>query len=262
MTADAEQAAGPQGNPGDIINWPMLKLRYPTRPESVAAVLPPGIEPGVNPTVTLTVYNFPVNNEPEFGVVTCVDANYNGIAGQYTLGYGIDQEAAIFISQEMNGQPKYPCSIKFFRLLDTVEAKCEHHGYTFLDFRGKVTEQLPIPENHTEDEWWLKVSRKVGMMPEMGYDFPPHVVRVHSTYGTAHLEKVEGTLTLHDSPWDPIKERLPIEGEVSANLWTPIFLGREITLEGKLDPQEFWPHVDVISGSRWLGQNGGPRPSA
>jgi acetoacetate decarboxylase len=262
MTTETEQTAGPQGNPGDIINWPMLKLRYPTRRESIAAVLPPGIEPGADPTVTLTVYNFPVNNEPELGVVTAVNADYNGIAGQYTLGYGIDQEAAIFISQEMNGQPKYPCSIRFFRLLDNVEAKCEHQGYTFLEFQGKVTERLPIPENHVEEEWWLKVSRKVGMMPEMGYDFPPHVVRVHSTYGTAHLEKLEGTLTLHDSPWDPIKERLPIEGEVAANLWTPIFLGREITLEGKLDPQEFWPHVDVISGSRWLGQNGGPRPGA
>ena len=112
------------------------------------------------------------------------------------------------------------------------------------------------------DEFWIKVSRKVGMAPEMGYDFPPHVVRVKSTYGTQFKQKVEGNLTLNASPWDPIKERLPIASEVEAFLWTPVFLGREITLEGKLDPQEFWPHVDVISGSRWLGQNGGPRPSA
>lgn len=260
--SDANQAAGPQGNPGEIINWPMLKIKYPTSPEAIAAVLPPGIEPGATPTVTLTVYNFPVNNEPELGVVTAVDATFNGSEGLYSLGYGIDQEAAIFISQETNGQPKYPAQIKFFRMLDKVEAKCEHQGYTFLEFTGNVTEVLPNPDTYTEDEFWIKVSRKVGLMPEMGYDFPPHVVKVHSTYGTAFMEKVEGTLTLNASPWDPIKERLPIEGAVSAYLWTPIFLGREITLDGKLDPQGFWPHVDVISGSRWLGQNGGPRPSA
>ncbi|MFT5444066.1 MAG: acetoacetate decarboxylase [Myxococcota bacterium] len=257
MTTDANQA-GPQGNPGDILNWPMLKIKYPTSQAAASAVLPPGISAPDNPTVTLTVYNFPVNNEPELGVVTAVDADYNGIRGLYSLGYGIDQEAAIFVSQERNGQPKYPATIKMFRMLDHVEAKCEHQGYTFLEFTGNVTEQLPIPENHVENEWWIKVSRQVGMSPEMGYDFPPHVVRVNSTYGTAHLEKVEGTLTLKDSPWDPIKERLPIEGEVTAHLWTPIFLGREISFEGKLDPQEFWAHSDVISGSRWLGSNGGP----
>jgi acetoacetate decarboxylase len=260
--SDANQETGPQGNPGEIINWPMLKIKYPTTPEAIAAVLPPGIEPGANPTVTLTVYNFPVNNEPEFGVVTAVDASFNGNEGLYTLGYGIDQEAAIFISQETNGQPKYPCAIKFFRMLDKVEAKCEHQGYTFLEFTGNVTETLENPDTYTEDEFWIKVSRKVGLAPEMGYDFPPHVVRVHSTYGTAHMEKIEGNLTLNESPWDPIKERLPITGPVTAHLWTPIFLGREITLDGKLDPQEFWSHVDVISGSRWLGQNGGPKKAA
>ncbi len=259
--SEPKQTGGSAGNPGDIINWPMLKLEYPTKPECVAAVLPPGIEPGAAPRVTLTVYNFPVHNEPELGVVTAVDADYNGIAGQYALGYGIDQEAAIFISQERNGQPKYPCNVRYFRMLDHVEASCEHQGRTFLEFSGKVTAELPNPDTYTEDEWWIKVSRKVGALPEKGYDFPPHVVRVHSTYGTARMDKVEGTLTLNDSPWDPLKERLPIEGEVSARLWTPIFLGREITLEGKLDPQQFWAHVDVIGGSRWLGSEGGPRSS-
>ena len=117
------QAGGPQGNPGEIINWPMLKIKYQTTPEAAAAVLPPGINPSSDSEVTLTVYNFPVNNEPELGVVTTVSADYNGINGLYTLGYGIDQEAAIFISQEMNGQPKYPCAIKFFRMLDQVDAR-------------------------------------------------------------------------------------------------------------------------------------------
>ena len=28
---------------------------------------------------------------------------------------------------------------------------------------------------------------------------------------------------------------------------------------GKPDPAAFWPHADVISGSRWPGHRGGPR---
>ena len=53
----------PQGNPGDILNWPMLKLVYRTDPDKVAALLPPGLSPASEPLVTLTVYNFPVQNE-------------------------------------------------------------------------------------------------------------------------------------------------------------------------------------------------------
>ena len=36
------------------------------------------------------------------------------------------------------------------------------------------------------------------------------------------------------------------------------FLGREISLQGKLDGDAFGPYIDTIGGSRWPGQNGGP----
>jgi len=249
---------GPKINPGDIILWPMLKLDYETQPEKIAALLPPGINPSARSGVHITVYNFPVPDVPEYGVLVTVDADYQGEDGLYTLGYGIDQESAIFISRDMNGQPKYPCDVTYYRMLDGVHARCSHQGYTFLEYDGKLTETLPSRENHTETEWWIKVSRGVGMAPDNTYDFPPHVVRVHSSYATALEQKLEGRLTLRDSPWDPIKELLPMESEVSARLWTPTFLGREITLAGKLDAEAFGPFVDTIGGSRWPGENGAP----
>ena len=252
----------PMMPPGDIINWPMLKLVYRTDPDRIAALLPPGLERGSDSRVHITVYNFPVQEEPEYGVLVTVDADYKGDPGLYALGYGIDQEAAIYVSQELNGQPKYLCDIHYFRMLDKVSARCTHQGYTFVEFEGKATEVLDNGPDHTEDEWWIKVSRGVGMVHQQPtYDFPPHVVRVHSSYGTAHRQKVEGELKLGDSPWDPIAELLPVREQPTAELWTPIFKGREITLAGKLDPDAFWPHADVIGGSRWPGENGGPKKS-
>jgi acetoacetate decarboxylase len=97
------------------------------------------------------------------------------------------------------------------------------------------------------------------MAPGSGYDFPPHVVRVHTKYGTAFNQKVEGRLTLRESPWDPIQERLPLRSQVSARLWTPSSFERQIALAGKLDGEAFAPFVDTIGGSRWPGQNGGPK---
>jgi acetoacetate decarboxylase len=140
-----------------------------------------------------------------------------------------------------------------------VHARCTHQGYTFLEFDGKVAETLPNPEPHTETEWWIKVSRGVGMLPEATYDFPPHVVRVHTKYSTAFNQKLDGKLVLRDSPWDPIQQLLPQESDVSARLWTPASFERDITLAGKLDGDAFAPFADTIGGSRWPGENGAPK---
>ena len=61
------------------------------------------------------------------------------------------------------------------------------------------------------------------------------------------------------SPFFPIATLLPMREYVGARLWWPTFLGRAITLEGRLDPDAYWPFVDTIGGSRWPGTMGGPK---
>jgi len=255
-----QQTTAPQGNPGDIVNWPMLKIHYRTDAEAIAALLPPGMTVGKEPNVNLTVFGFPVLYELKFCVVTTVDADFNDIEGEYTLGYGIDQESAIFISQEMNGQPKYPADIEFYRLGPVVRARCTHQGYTFLEFEGMSDGPTEGKGEFSQHEWWIKVSRAVSIGgPATGYDFPPHVVHVQSDYGTAWQESVTGKLTLRDSPWDPLTTLLPLREQLDCYLWWPTFLGRSITLSEPLDPDAFLPFADTIGGSRYPGSNGGPR---
>ncbi|MDY0005662.1 MAG: acetoacetate decarboxylase family protein [Spongiibacteraceae bacterium] len=250
----------PQINPGDILNWPILKIKYLTDADKVAALLPPGITPAKEPEVNVRIYNFPVLNEPEYGVVVSVNADYEGTPGEYTLGIGIDQEAAIYGSQERWGQPKYFANTRYFRLGNHVEASVTHQGRTFIEFRGQVTRSVEPPAPYEEHEWWIKCLRSVDPQSR-SYDFPPHVVHVYSKYGTAYMEEVDGELVLNPSPWDPLATLLPLRKQLSAHLWTPIFLDRRITLAGKLDPEGFWPFADTIGGSRWPGENGGPRKS-
>ncbi len=117
-------------------------------------------------------------------------------------------------------------------------------------------------EEWVQNEWWLKYSRAVSVGgPATGFDFPPHVVHVKSKYGTAWKEEVQGELILRDSPWDPLASLLPMREQLSAHLWWPIFLDRQITLAGELDAEAFLPYADTISGSRWPGENGGPKRS-
>ena len=252
-------APAPQINPGEIANWPLLKVVYRTDPDKIRDILPPGIEPGAEPLVHVNIYNVPVKGEPEYGVSTKVNATYEGTPGYYGIGLGIDQESAIFISQELNGQPKFPCSIVYFRRDDAVEARCTHQGYTFLEFHGQVTGVADDdPADHEEHDWWIKSSRAVGGV-EKSYDFPPHVVDVASVSQTVRKEIVDGTLVLRDSPWDPYTTVLPMREQVSSHLVWSAPKSRGITLAGALDPIAFWPYADTIGGSRWPGFMGGPR---
>jgi acetoacetate decarboxylase len=79
--------------------------------------------------------------------------------------------------------------------------------------------------------------------------------------GLAGRRHGEGKLTLRDSPWDPIVALLPQESEATARLWTPASFDRDISLAGKIDADAYAPYADTISGSRWPGENGGPKRS-
>ena len=63
-----------------------------------------------------------------------------------------------------------------------------------------------------ENEWWIKSSRQIGGA-EGEYDFPPHVVRVHSVSEPVEIEDLSGDLVLRESPWDPYTELLPLMRE-------------------------------------------------
>jgi acetoacetate decarboxylase len=249
---------------GEIGGWPKLVMRYPTDPDCIAALLPPGIEPCGEPEVQINVYCVPVFGEPEYGVSTKVPARYAGTDGHWSLGIGIDQEAAIFSSRETNGQPKFPCSVRYFRSGDVVTASATHQGHTFMSYHGRVVLDAFLSGDEThDDEWWVKVSRAVG--GERGYDFPPHVVRVHTSGVATKIQQLDGELVLRDSPWDPYTTRLPMLGPARAELVTTRHTGRSLTLEGPLDPDGFWPFADTIGGSRWtkkrVSRSAAPRPS-
>ena len=200
----------PMTRPGEIAGWPKLVVTYTTEPAGVAALLPPGLEP-LDPVVTVGFYCVPVLDEPEYGVSVKVAASWRGVAGQYNVGLGIDQEAAVHVSGETNGQPKFLCDITYFRFGDRVTARASHQGYTFVEYTGTVTGEAGPDDGDpdgngdrevVEHEWWTKYSRAIGGAPGQ-YDFPPHVVDVATTFEPRHAEDVDGDLVLRDSPWDP-----------------------------------------------------------
>ncbi len=252
-------ADAPMNRPGEVAGWPKLVVTYTTDPARIAPLLPPGIEP-LEPEVTVGFYCVPVLGEPERGVSVKVQAAWKGVEGNYNLGLGIDQEAAVHISGETNGQPKFLCDVTYFRLGESVTARATHQGYTFVEFSGHTVggDVTPRAGDFIEHEWWTKYSRAIGGASGE-YDFPPHVVDVATTFEQLHVEELDGDLVLRDSPWDPIAHHLPIVAPGTAHLVTHRPKARTITNAGPIDGAAFWPFADVISGSRWPGDRGGPR---
>jgi acetoacetate decarboxylase len=258
QSTDPTASAAPMSRPGDAIGLPKLVLRYPTDPDAISALLPPGLEPCGEPVVQVNVYCVPVHGEPEHGISTKVPARFGGVDGAYCLGIGIDQESAIFVSQETNGQPKFPCAVQFFRLGDEVHATATRQGTTFLTYRGTSAGTVePDGTEATDHEWWIKSSRAIG--GGQGYDLAPQVVQVTTSGVRTHTELLDGELVLRDSDWDPYTALLPQLGPVTAELVTTRHTGRSISAAGPLDPDAFWPFADTIGGSRWPGDRGAPR---
>lgn len=266
MSEQVGGSTGPLSRPGDVVGMPKLVIHYPTDAEAVAALLPPGLDPCGEPEVRLSVYCVPVHGEPEHGISTRIPARFGGTEGGYCLGIGIDQESAIFISRETNGQPKFPCTVRFHRLGDEVQADATHQGTRFFSYQGRPAGGSGRPgggttvrdgEETTEHEWWIKASPAVGGGP--GYDLQPMVVQVSTTGIRVHTEPLEGELVLRDSDWDPYTALLPRRGPARAELVTMRPTGRAICVAGTLDPDGFAPFADTIGGSRWPGLRGAPR---
>ena len=232
----------PRDPAGEIASWPLLKLVYRTDPDRIADLLPPGIEPGRNPYVHVNIYNVPVKGEPEYGVSTKVEAIFDGMDGYYGIGLGIDQESAIFISQEINGQPKFPCSIVYFRRDDAVE-----RGARTRATRSSSSTARSPPSSTTRRASTPRTSGGSSRRARWRGREELRLPAARRARGERERHRlrgdVDGTLVLRDSPWDPYTELLPMREQVSARLVTPIHKSREITLAGPLDPIAFWPYA-------------------
>ena len=241
--------------PGEMGGWPTLRFIYRTDEQAIADLLPPGITPGSDPHVHIHVYQVPIGGEPEFGVVIMVPADFEGEEGFYQLGTGIDQEQAIFISQELNGQPKFPCAIKYFRIGNHVVARCFHQGYTFLEFGGDIGDDITERVRPSGP-------RTSGGSSRCAYRWCGEGVRLPAPRREGRVTLVAGVplrgrrgARAARQPVDPIAERLPLREQVAVHLQKTQmdYAARSLTLAGPLDPLAFWSHADTIGGSRWPG---------
>ena len=117
----------------DFYDAEMLAVFWETKPEIVARLLPPPLEPAEYPIAMAFVANYPRTN---FDVTyhesaLFLNAVYQGEEGKYCLAMPVTNDMAMALGREIYGYPKKIGQIHLSRSADKVEGWAERHGIRF-----------------------------------------------------------------------------------------------------------------------------------
>jgi acetoacetate decarboxylase len=121
-----------------------LSVWFLTSPETVARVLPPGLEPGATPQAMCRISRWSTSYCGAFTMATVyVSARYGDLEGDYYLAMYIDSsDAALLIGREEIGEPKKMASVELFRNRDSYFGTVERHGVRLIELRLDPTRDL------------------------------------------------------------------------------------------------------------------------
>ncbi len=193
-----------------------LTATYETDPDLIAAVLPPPLEPTDEPLVRVSVARVDLGEgRLPFGAGTfAVRARHEGQVGNYPLVMPMTTEQSVIGGRETFGEPKKLAEVTLDRGDDRVLGRVTRLGTTIIEVTGTVAEELPVPEDlHRVDFYFKFLPAPDGK----GFDGEPALVYCHRTETARSLARVEGTVTLRESRFDPVAD-LPVRHLVSLTL--------------------------------------------
>jgi acetoacetate decarboxylase len=205
----AQVAAAAEANP-EFLKSRVRSIRtvYETDPTIAAALLPKPLAPAAKPEVCVTFSHVAMQITPEFtfeigSAVFGVRSSYEGVEGIYLVTMPMTAEAAVIGGRETYGEPKKIADISCTREGDEVAARVTRLGMTYLQARGRVVEPLPARE-FTEYAYCFKAFPSCER--SRAFDNDPLLVRLEWHHTHDLVARVEGELTLGESPLDPVAD--------------------------------------------------------
>jgi acetoacetate decarboxylase len=185
-----------------------LTAVYETDPDAIAAVLPPPLVPSGEPLVRIAIATVDIGRgRPPFGAGTfAVEAVHQGLVGNYPLVMPMTTEQAVVGGRETFGEPKKLAEVSLVREGDHIHGSFARMGCTFLEIDGTIVgEADPVPDRRRTDFYFKFLPAPDGQ----GFDTDPNLVYCHRDEKTRTAQRVEGTITLRDSRFDPVAD-LPV----------------------------------------------------
>ncbi|MFC4910842.1 acetoacetate decarboxylase family protein [Actinomadura gamaensis] len=196
---------------------------WETDPDAAAQVLPPPLKPAPRPLVRAVISRVDLPGGHALGAGSvAVRAVHDGQEGDYPLVMPMTTERALIGGREVFGEPKKLGEVEVTVADGRVEASLTRHGIAFVRVSGTAGEELELPPPHENLDFYLK------FLPAPdgdGLDSDAALVHCTRRGRTRALRRVDGAVTLTDSPFDPVAD-LPVRRLV------------EITLEERTSTQE------------------------
>ncbi len=218
----------------------MMGVIYLTKPEVIAKLLPPPLEPADMPRVLIFIAQYPETNlGPGYReaalYLTC---QYGGEEGTYCLSMPITAESRMHNGRDIFGLPKKMADIHLEKDEQKVHGWVEREGVRFIDVSIELTGTLPsVPA--TGPSFTFKAMPKIDLTP--GFDGPVFLARQHTDVEMRSFDIGVPVITLRDSqadPWAEVSVEQPMLGfyMISDNTMQP---GKILC---EVDPDAFLPH--------------------
>jgi acetoacetate decarboxylase len=187
-----------------------------TDPDVLASVLPPPLQPGVEPLVKVGISRVDLGRGlPPFGAGTFgVAACHDGHEGFYPLLMPMTTEQSVIGGRETFGEPKKLAQIELQHTGDALTATVARMGVTIVEVSGTVGDALEPPPAEERLDFYFKFLRDPA---GEGFDDDPWLVYCHRETETRTHHAVDGTLVLRDSRFDPVAD-FPVLGPVEITL--------------------------------------------
>ncbi len=184
----------------------LLGAVFQTKPETVARLLPPPLEPGDMPNGLVFVAEYPDTNlGPGYRESALfLNCKYRGEAGTYCLAMPIDsEEVRCTNGRDIFGFPKKLAQISLERTGSTVRASVERRGVRFLDLEVDLMGTMPaLPPSGPN--FLFKALPRIDLTP--GFDGPVLLCKQKTDVDLKSLEVGMAKLRFHESPHDPWAE--------------------------------------------------------
>lgn len=183
-----------------------LTAVWETDPGIIATVLPRPLEATEEPLVRARVSRVEFDAFTLGASVHSVRARHGDVVGWYDLTMCMDAEAAVVRGREMFGEPKKLGDIQLSDDGDQVSGRVTRNGITYLELRGRIVEDLPLPPDATRTSFYFKFLTDPG---SVGFDSDPSLVYCHRAETWRSNQRVDGEVLLTESPFDPVID-LPV----------------------------------------------------
>jgi acetoacetate decarboxylase len=188
-----------------------VTVAWETDPDVIKAVLPQPLEPS-EPLARIRFATVDMGTGiPVFGAGWFgVRARHGSVEGEYALFMPMTTEQATIGGRETYGEPKKIGGVTIDVNGDAVSARFDRLGFTLAEVRGTLGESIDIPPKDKVDFYF-----KCSPSPDgKGFDTEPALVHCRRHEEARDGRAIDGTLTLGDSPVDPIAD-IPVGRIVS-----------------------------------------------